>query len=295
MSGDARITTAESPPPELVAERTADRQSFLFLAALVLLSLIVEATSLQIEAARAGASLRWWKPWLVEGTSHAALLMLFPFFAMVLTRAPISPSTWRWALPFHVAALLGFATVHVLLFVALRTLGFWVIAGEPYGFRLTDPMVWLYELRKDAFTYVLIQLLIGLNRAAHCRGLERDAARADARASGRLALKCGGRTLSIDAGEILFAKAAGNYVEVHTKERAHLARTTLSALQELLGDAGSRPVPVHRSYVVNLDHVREVVPTGTGDARIHLESGMAVPGSRRYRAALSEALGGREL
>lgn len=171
MNGDARITTAEAPPPELVAERTADRQSFLFLAALVLLSLFVEATSLQIEAARSGESLRWWEPWLVEGTSHAALLVLFPFFPMVLTRGPISPSTWRWAVPLHVAAFLGFPTAHVLLFVALRTLGFSVIAGEPYSFRLTDPWVWLYEFRKDAFTYVLIQLLIGLNRAARYRGL----------------------------------------------------------------------------------------------------------------------------
>lgn len=294
MSGNARITTPRALPPELVAERTADRQSLLFLVALIVLSLIVEATSLQIEAARAGGGLRWWEPWLVEGTSHAAVFVLFPFFTVVLTRAPLSASTWRWAMPLHVAALVCFTVAHVLLFVALRMIGFLVIADEPYAFSLTDPMAWLYELRKDAFTYVLIQLLIGLNRAAHYRELERDAARADARASGRVTLKCGGRMLSIDAGGIHYAKAAGNYVEVHTREKAHLARTTLAALEELLADAGSRSVRVHRSYAVNLDHVREVVPTGTGDARIHLANGTIIPGSRRYRAALSEALAGRE-
>jgi DNA-binding LytR/AlgR family response regulator len=58
---------------------------------------------------------------------------------------------------------------------------------------------------------------------------------------------------------------------------------TLTELERLLDDAGGHHVRVHRSHVVNLDHVRGITPTGEGDALIELDTGDTVPGSRRYR------------
>lgn len=52
----------------------------------------------------------------------------------------------------------------------------------------------------------------------------------------------------------------------------------------------ARFVRVHRSYMVNLDRVKEIEPLETGDARMLLASGTRVPLSRRYRAALRQTL-----
>jgi DNA-binding LytR/AlgR family response regulator len=47
---------------------------------------------------------------------------------------------------------------------------------------------------------------------------------------------------------------------------------------------------VHRSAVVNLDRVAEIVPFESGDGEARLASGARVPVSRRYRKELRERI-----
>ncbi|MEM8550931.1 MAG: LytTR family DNA-binding domain-containing protein [Pseudomonadota bacterium] len=267
----------------------ADRHSYAIVAALVCLSLLVEATSLILDGDRDLSPFGWWTPFILEGSSHAMLVVLFPLVPAILDRAPLTAHTWQWALPLHVAGFLAFSLAHVAAFVAIRTLAFSAL-GESYVFGISNPLVWLYELRKDAFTYALFVVLVALNRAAHYRRLERAVATDDARDGGRITLKCGGRTLHLRSAEVDAVSAAGNYVEVACGPRRYLARTTLSALEALLRAAGSHHVRVHRSHIVNVDAIREVLPAGTGEATVRLSSGFEVPVSRRYRDTLAEAL-----
>ena len=58
----------------------------------------------------------------------------------------------------------------------------------------------------------------------------------------------------------------------------------MAAIEPRLDPA--RFVRVHRSYMVNLDHVAEIEPLDTGDARLTMHDGSRVPCSRRYREAL---------
>jgi len=87
-------------------------------------------------------------------------------------------------------------------------------------------------------------------------------------------------------GEVTEQAAASNYVEVATQNKTHLARSTLAAIERQRRDAGARAIRVHRSYVVNADHIREITPTGEGDVKIELSHGAIIPGSRRYRDRL---------
>jgi DNA-binding LytR/AlgR family response regulator len=47
-----------------------------------------------------------------------------------------------------------------------------------------------------------------------------------------------------------------------------------------------RFVRVHRSYIVNLEHLARIEPLESGDAKLQLKDGTLVPCSRRYRSAL---------
>ena len=272
------------PHPELEADRRADRKTWLYFTIFVFAAFLVNALSAQDEIMRQGGS-HPALPWLSEATSHLVILALVPFITQMLSRFPLFAGQWRANLIRHAFAVVFFSIVHILLMVGLRKLFMPILFGFRYDFGLSDPSVWLYEFRKDALSYATIAAIFGLSRMVEQKSLEAEAARAEAQDRHRLTLKSGGRTYFVDAENVIWAKAASNYVEVVTPARTYLARMTLTELGRLLEAAGGRHARVHRSHIVNLDMVKEIVPTGEGDVVLRLETGDEVSGSRRYRKA----------
>ena len=101
---------------------------------------------------------------------------------------------------------------------------------------------------------------------------------------GRFLVREGDRYLVIKAGEITWITAAGNYVELHLGARSVLLRMTLSELERQL-DPG-RFARIHRSTIVALDEIREIVPEWHGDSEVILRSGQVLRMSRKYRGRL---------
>jgi two-component system LytT family response regulator len=97
----------------------------------------------------------------------------------------------------------------------------------------------------------------------------------------RLPIKKSGRVLLVDVDEVMRFEATGNYIEVHTRERMHLMRETLSGLEARLDPEGF--MRVSRSCIVNTRHVRELQPHVSGDFVVVLADDTEVQASRRYR------------
>ena len=107
----------------------------------------------------------------------------------------------------------------------------------------------------------------------------------------RVAVEKGGRTLLIAAAEILYVEAQDDYSRVYTAEGRYLSGMPLTALEGRLEPLGF--FRVHRSYLVDLARVREVLPMYGGMLVVRLsdEAGTQIPVSRRRAAALKRALG----
>lgn len=105
----------------------------------------------------------------------------------------------------------------------------------------------------------------------------------------RLAVKKAGRVLLVDIDEVMRFEATGNYIEVHTRERMHLLRETLSGLEARLDPDGF--VRVSRSSIVNARHIRELQPQFSGDFVLVLTDDSEVQGSRRYRDGIEALFG----
>ena len=91
------------------------------------------------------------------------------------------------------------------------------------------------------------------------------------------------------AADIESLQAAGNYVNLRVRGREYPLRSTIAAIEARLDPQRFRRV--HRSHIVNLDHVASIEPLDTGDARVHLRDGLVVPVSRRHLGALRESVG----
>lgn len=86
------------------------------------------------------------------------------------------------------------------------------------------------------------------------------------------------RFVAID--DIHWIEAAGDYVVLHTEEKKHLIRATMSGMTKRL--PRTRFARIHRSSIVNMDFVREVRPYFHGDYMVYLNSGKELRLSRRY-------------
>jgi hypothetical protein len=224
--------------------------------------------------------------WLLETISHVAILLLVPAVLLVLDRTPVTGSTWRRWLPIHILGALGFAALHIAIMWGARELAFPSILDRPYEGDLFEPARLFAEMRKDILIYLILVTGLAGSRAIERHRAEAKAVVTRARRTGAVTLKSGGHTYIVNAADIISAQAAENYVEVHTAAKTYLARMTLTQLERLLAETGSRHVRVHRSYVVNLAHVASVAPTGEGDVLITLSNGAVLPGSRRFRDRL---------
>ncbi|MFL5296932.1 MAG: LytR/AlgR family response regulator transcription factor [Phenylobacterium sp.] len=112
-----------------------------------------------------------------------------------------------------------------------------------------------------------------------------------ARRPAKLAVHSGGRTLLIDAGQVLMVAAEDNYVRVCVQGRSFLHRATLGAVERALGDPDI--LRVHRGFLVNMAHVREVSPLDARRLQLVLRDGSTAPVSRRYRDRVRAYLAAR--
>ena len=98
-------------------------------------------------------------------------------------------------------------------------------------------------------------------------------------------VKDGDRFLHVQMDDVDTIEALGNYVKLRTRTRTFVLRGSLSALESRLDPAVF--IRTHRSHIVNIRRVRELVAVSHGDYSVVMHDGTTtVPLSRVYRGRL---------
>jgi two-component system, LytTR family, response regulator len=105
---------------------------------------------------------------------------------------------------------------------------------------------------------------------------------------GRIVVKSHGHIQFINIADILWLEANGDYVDVHTPTKTYLLRETMQNMEQQLYVHGFQRV--HRSAIVKLALVIELITAPSGDYYVQLSSGNKVKLSRHYRDALVRRL-----
>ncbi|MES2955225.1 MAG: LytTR family DNA-binding domain-containing protein [Pseudomonadota bacterium] len=234
------------------------------------------------------------QPLLWELSSNLTIGLLIPALIAFERHFPLRWNTLRRNLPWHLAGTLAFCAVHVLVMMALRKAAY-AFAGSSYTIG-NWVVVFGYEYLKDLRSYVLIlstvlgYRLLLLRLQGEARVLDAPEPPAGAGPAGpsvrpeRFLVRKLRSEFLIAAADIEWLQAQGNYVGLHVNGHDYLLRSTLADFLGQLDPA--RFVQVHRSFAVNLDHVAEIEPQDSGDARLRMKDGSQVACSRRYRDAL---------
>ena len=105
----------------------------------------------------------------------------------------------------------------------------------------------------------------------------------------RIPVRSDGRVKVIDLEDVDWLGAADNYVTIHAGGREYLVRDTIAAVERRLDP--SQFARVHRSTIVRIDRIAELVPDLHGDFRIRLKNGAELALSRTYRARVEAQFG----
>ena len=97
----------------------------------------------------------------------------------------------------------------------------------------------------------------------------------------RLLIKTAGKIVFIKTDEINWIEAEEKYVQIHVGKDKYLYRETMNALeQQLNSEIFAR---IHRSYIVRIDFIKELVPWSHGDYLLILQDKTELSLSRNYR------------
>lgn len=102
----------------------------------------------------------------------------------------------------------------------------------------------------------------------------------------RFLVKDGEKETLLQAEKIEWVEAAAYYCCLHSNGRRYMLRETITDLSNKLDP--KRFVRVHRSSIVNLDHIREIYREGHGDGSIVLSNGLRLKMSKVGRQKLVE-------
>lgn len=253
------------------------------IAAMLAVNLVVDAQSLIDEHVREGSRIPAWMPWTWEASSIVGWIVAMPLVALAAIRLRPPRLGWPATVGVHLLLTVAVSLLHVGVMVAIRKLVHDAM-GDVYRFGDNLPAVLLYEWRKDALDYLTIAAAFAVIDWL-ARRADAAPAAAVAAAPPRIEVRDGSRTIWLAPEDILWAEAAGNYVELHGASGPLLHRTTLAALERALAPHGF--ARIHRSRLVRRAAVRAIETNASGDFDAVLDDGPRVGGSRRYRGRLA--------
>jgi hypothetical protein len=109
---------------------------------------------------------------------------------------------------------------------------------------------------------------------------------------GRVIARDGSRSIVLEPDEIDWVQAEGDYVRLYAERRSFLVRSTMSQIEKTLPSADY--MRIHRSTIVNLARVREVLLQPHAELLVVLRNGTRLKASRSYAERLRTTLGLRK-
>ena len=101
----------------------------------------------------------------------------------------------------------------------------------------------------------------------------------------RLVVKDPGKIRLLPVEDVEFVLGSGNYVEIHMENGTQfLHRETMSSIENQLDPMAF--IRIHRSSIVNVEFIQEVLHNERGDYRVKMKSGQEIPVSRANKNRL---------
>lgn len=107
----------------------------------------------------------------------------------------------------------------------------------------------------------------------------------------RLVVRIGPRIVFVNAADVDWIDAEGNYARLHVGSHTYLLRETMARLEEQLDP--EHFLRIHRSTIVNVERIQEVQPLFKGNYSVLLRDGTRLATTRGYRDRVQGLIEGK--
>jgi two-component system LytT family response regulator len=139
------------------------------------------------------------------------------------------------------------------------------------------------ERFQKSFNRALEQIELKKNNVAILKNLLKEI-KSEKKYLDRIMVNIGHRFFYVRTRDIIYISAEEKYVNVHTEKDRYLIRETMNNLEQQLDPFKFKRI--HRSYIVNIDFIKEMQPWSHGDYVVILKNGTKLTMSRRFRDRL---------
>ncbi len=256
-----------------------DRIFMVVMTALIFVKITVDAFSMYSRDISDGVGADRWLPFVEQYTSFVFIIIAIPFIMWAVCRYPLNTRSWAKGAVYHFLFSVIFFIIHVAGFIVLRKAILYLLGGR-YDYD-GWPKSALLEYPLDMATYLIIAVSYLIMTQLPGSKTEDEQA---------VELNCGSRTLWIKPSEIIYVKAAGNYVDVVLSDKTHLVRSTMEGFQSLVNKKDGDLRRVHRSTLANPSQIRERTTAKNGSRKLIMSNGDEITMSRRYSKALNNTV-----
>lgn len=224
-----------------------------------------------------------------EISSAVSALVMLLFVRGWLNLHPLNKLQLFSLLGWHTLGAVLFSLGHVLIFMLLRSLTYWILGLEydhATGAGVSGlARMFAYEFSQDLPLYLGMIVIISLYRRwlGSLETVQQPAGYPEI-----ILASQGNKDKALRLAEVEWIQAAGNYVSLASQGREYLLRSTMAKLETKLDPALFQRV--HRSYIVNIHAVDLLKTQHTGRQVLITLSGHEIPLGRSFRAQLLQRL-----
>jgi len=105
----------------------------------------------------------------------------------------------------------------------------------------------------------------------------------------KLPIKLGNKVSFININEIKYITASGYYAEIHTENKKHLLRESLTRLSIELDE--NNFIRIHRSTIINLKYIQELISSDYGEMDVKMKDNNLFRISKSHKKAFIKKVG----
>lgn len=104
----------------------------------------------------------------------------------------------------------------------------------------------------------------------------------------RIPIRHAGKIILVSIGDVIWIEAAADYINIHTAKEKFITRESIGEIETQLEP--TRFVRIHRSSIINIQHIKELQTNHHGDYTVLLDNGTSLPVGRNYKENLARLI-----